>query len=161
MHNMKKQILILLILPLFLLIGCTNDKKETKNIIDIVKEQTNISIPQEANLIEKYEKHALIRGMSPSYYVFQFDQEPEEFLLNYGFQEKRKGIDVYDQLMIDDFEEYIIYHLKAENETYKLKIPEESLITFDELYLFIFKEWNYLLVYYPNDYKLIVYIMPY
>ncbi len=146
---MKKTLLILLILPLFLLIGCTNDKKATKNIIDIVKKQTGISIPQDANLIEKYETSLFLHGRLPKYYIFQFDKAPEEFLVNNTFQEVKNDV----------FEKNIINILENENKKYNLKIPEESLIKFDELYLYTYQEDDYCLIYYPNDYKLIVFII--
>ena len=145
---MKKQALILLMFSIFLLIGCTNDKKTTKNIIDIVREQTNINIPQDANLIEKYETSLFLHGRLPKYYIFQFDKEPEEFLLNNTFQEIKNDV----------FEKNITNKLESENKKYNLKIPKESLITFDELYLYKYQEDDYCLIYYPNDYKLIVLI---
>ena len=148
---MKKIMIVLFsILSFAIFIGCSNNEIKTKQVIDIVKEKTNINIPLDAILMEKYETPLFIHGTLPHYYIFCFDQEPKEFLFDNTFQDIKN----------DEIEQIIINKLKMSNKKHKLKIPEDSLIKFDELYLFIYREDDYCLIYYPNDYKLIVYIMP-
>ncbi|MBQ7277256.1 MAG: hypothetical protein IJS58_08440 [Bacilli bacterium] len=162
---MRKKIMSIVILFLILnsifIIGCSNTEVEDKKefYMHRIEEQIEIIIPQDANLIGAYSSQIFMHGRHPSYCVFQFDQEPEEFLLNNGFQEKKSDMDREDQYTIEKLEKKIINELKTEIRVNKMQIPKDDLITFEESYLFIYHEGlQYYLIYYPSDYKLIVYI---
>ena len=162
---MRKKIMSVVILFLILnsifIIGCLNTEVEDKkeSYMHRIEEQIQIIIPQDANLVGAYSSQIFMHGRHPIYCIFQFDQEPEGFLLDNGFQEKKGDMDRKDQYTIEKLEKKIINELKTEIRVNKMQIPKDDLITFEESYLFIYHEGlQYYLIYYPSDYKLIVYI---
>jgi len=148
-RNIINGVLLLLISIYFVLIvGCVNVEKSKMQIINIISAQINISVPQDTNLIEKYESPIFLHGRLPKYYVFQFDQEPEDFLYDNNFQKNDS----------DELEQLIIKELEEDNEKYKLKIPKDRMVRFDESYLLVYQENNYCLIYYPKNNELIVFV---
>ena len=147
-HKNLIYIVLLISIYLLLIVGCRNNDNLKLKIISIINEQINVNIPQDVKLIDKYESPFFMHGRLPKYYVFQFDQEPEDFFFFFYFKKNDNN----------ELEQLIINTLEEENEKYKLKIPEDIIISFDESYLLVYRENNYCLVYYTEDYKLIVFV---
>ena len=73
---MKKIInIVLIILLCFLPTSC----KHTETPKERIKRITGIEVPEEAKLIFEYRGNTF-SGRAPSYFIFQFEEEPSEFL---------------------------------------------------------------------------------
>lgn len=127
---MKKIInIVLIILLCFLPTSC----KHTETPKERIKRITGIEVPEEAKLIFEYRGNTF-SGRAPSYFIFQFEEEPSEFLntdyTNFAVNNENSKHVVFKKEGITQYQkEYI------EQDMDFYKITDEYKIDFDKPYL--------------------------
>ena len=123
--------------------GCKNKETEAS---EWIKELTEVEVPSEAKILYHSIDKSFHNGRHSQYSVFEFKEEPIDFLSINNFNE---GNDTVNE---EYFEGYIkTLHIRYED------VPVEYHVNFNLDYLWI-REKNAYFFYYPNDFMLIVFI---
>ena len=158
MKKIKKLLTIGLVLLLMLcmgfVVGCT-DNNQKENVITATEKNTDVRIPQECKLLYNYTPENLnifpVPGRDEDYYVFEFENEPTEFLEENGFSDE-KSVDYEEELLRGDFG--LMELSMAE------KIPEEYMLDFDSQYFWLEMK-GYYFTYFTDMQRLIIFVKPY
>ena len=148
LKKVKTLILLFVIIMSSFAMGCMRKTVDKCTIINSIEEKIGIHIPNEAELLEYYNTRIFVHGRLPVYCIFEFDKEPTDFLASNYFDGKENA----------DVEQAILEKLSVENDTYDLRISNDSFFVFDKDYLMIYEEYNYCLVYYSDSQRLYVFI---
>ncbi len=158
MKKIKKLLTIGLALLLMLcmgyVVGCT-DNNQKGNVITATEKNTGVRIPQECKLLYNYmpENPNIfpVPGRDEDYYVFEFENEPTEFLEENGFSDE-KSVDYEEELLRGGFG--LMELSMAE------KIPEEYMLDFDSQYFWLEMK-GYYFTYFTDMQRLIIFVKPY
>ena len=158
MKKIKKLLTIGLALLLMLcmgyVVGCT-DNNQKGNVITATEKNTGVRIPQECKLLYNYmpENPNIfpVPGRDEDYYVFEFENEPTEFLEENGFSDE-KSVDYEEELLRGGFG--LMELSMAE------KIPEEYMLDFDSQYFWLEMK-GYYFTYFKYMQRLIIFVKPY
>lgn len=121
---MKKVISFCIIIIIMLCcVGCGNKYQER---IKIIKEETNVIVPDEGKLEFCSINNAFLHGRLASFQVFSFDSYQDEFIEKNGF------VDSFKENEIDRFNEKITQCKK------NIEIPDDYMPNFDESLLFLY-----------------------
>ena len=158
MRKMKKLLTIclavLLMLCMGFVVGCT-DNNQKENVITATEKNTGVRIPQECKLLYNYTPENLnifpVPGRDEDYYVFEFENEPTEFLEENGFSDE-KSVDYEEELLRGGFG--LMELSMAE------KIPEEYMLDFDSQYFWLEMK-GYYFTYFTYMQRLIIFVKPY
>lgn len=158
MKKIKKLLTIGLVLLLMLcmgfVVGCT-DNNQKENVITATEKNTDVRIPQECKLLYNYTPENLnifpVPGRDEDYYVFEFENEPTEFLEENGFSDE-KSVDYEEELLRGGFG--LMELSMAE------KIPEEYMLDFDSQYFWLEMK-GYYFTYFTDMQRLIIFVKPY
>ena len=159
MKKIKKLLTIGLALLLMLcmsisLVGCT-DNNQKENVITATEKNTGVRIPQECKLLYNYTPENLnifpVPGRDEDYFVFEFENEPTEFLVENGFSNE-KSVDYEEELLRGAFG--LMELSMAE------KIPEEYMLDFDSQYFWLEMK-GYYFTYFTGTQRLIIFVKPY
>ena len=158
MKKIKKLLTIGLALLLMLcmgyVVGCT-DNNQKGNVITATEKNTGVRIPQECKLLYNYmpENPNIfpVPGRDEDYYVFEFENEPTEFLEENGFSDE-KSVDYEEELLRGGFG--LMEVSMAE------KIPEEYMLDFDSQYFWLEMK-GYYFTYFKYMQRLIIFVKPY
>lgn len=137
---------------LFSLSGCDNEKRRLKSAINYIYEVTDIEIPEDCKLLFRYSDNSFHSGMHEGYYVFEFAEEPTDWVEENFYNptgEKAHIGDFWHCFRRGYFREYF-----EENKTER--ITEEFVPNFDNEYLSLYKERIYIF-YFPDTMRLMVY----
>ena len=145
---------LLLMLCMGFVVGCT-DNNQKENVITATEKNTDVRIPQECKLLYNYTPENLnifpVPGRDEDYYVFEFENEPTEFLEENGFSDE-KSVDYEEELLRGDFG--LMELSMAE------KIPEEYMLDFDSQYFWLEMK-GYYFTYFTDMQRLIIFVKPY
>ena len=145
---------VLLILCMGFVVGCT-DNNQKENVITATEKNTGVRIPQECKLLYNYTPENLnifpVPGRDEDYYVFEFENEPTEFLEENGFSDE-KSVDYEEELLRGGFG--LMELSMAE------KIPEEYMLDFDSQYFWLEMK-GYYFTYFTDMQRLIIFVKPY
>lgn len=158
MKTMKKLLTIclavLLMLCMGFVVGCT-DNNQKENVITATEKNTGVRIPQECKLLYNYTPENFnifpVPGRDEDYYVFEFENEPTEFLEENGFSDE-KSVDYEEELLRGGFG--LMELSMAE------KIPEEYMLDFDSQYFWLEMK-GYYFTYFTYMQRLIIFVKPY
>ncbi len=158
MKNIKKILTIglavLLMLCMSFVVGCT-DNNQKENVITATEKNTGVRIPQECKLLYNYTPENLnifpVPGRDEDYYVFEFENEPTEFLEENGFS---------DEKSVDYEEELLRGGLGLMELSMAEKIPEEYMLDFDSQYFWL-EMRGYYFTYFTDMQRLIIFVKPY
>ena len=158
MKKIKKLLTIglalLLMLCMGFVVGCT-DNNQKGNVITATEKNTGVRIPQECKLLYNYTPENLnifpVPGRDEDYYVFEFENEPTEFLAGNGFSNE-KSVDYEEELLHGAFG--LMELSMAE------KIPEEYMLDFDSQYFWLEMK-GYYFTYFTDMQRLIIFVKPY
>lgn len=158
MKKIKKLLTIglalLLMLCMGFVVGCT-DNNQKGNVITATEKNTGVRIPQECKLPYNYTPENLnifpVPGRDEDYYVFEFENEPTEFLEENGFSDE-KSVDYEEELLRGGFG--LMELSMAE------KIPEEYMLDFDSQYFWLEMK-GYYFTYFTDMQRLIIFVKPY
>ena len=138
----------------FGLAGCT-DNNQKENVITATEKNTGVRIPQECELLYNYTPEnpdiLPVPGRDEDYYVFEFENEPTEFLAGNGFSNE-KSVDYEEELLHGAFG--LMELSMAE------KIPEEYMLDFDSQYFWLEMK-GYYFTYFTGTQRLIIFVKPY
>lgn len=137
---------------LFSLSGCDNEKRRLKSAINYIYEVTDIEIPEDCKLLFRYSDPSFHSGMYEGYYVFEFAEEPTDWVKENFYNPTGEKADVsyfWDFFTRGYFREYF-----EENKTER--ITEEFVPNFDTEYLSLYKE-RIFIFYFPDTMRLMVY----
>ena len=158
MKKIKKLFTIGLAVLLMLCLGFVvgfNDNIQKENVITATEKNTDVRIPQECKLLYNYTPENLnifpVPGRDEDYYVFEFENEPTEFLEENGFSDE-KSVDYEEELLRGGFG--LMELSMAE------KIPEEYMLDFDSQYFWLEMK-GYYFTYFTDMQRLIIFVKPY
>lgn len=158
---MKKSITIINMITIAFLLfifstfftGCVNKKNQLENARYRIQEITNIEIPTNAKTIYNYQDNVFVNGRRAQLAVFEFENEPTSWLAENNFlysNDETITEEIEDNKWY--FEEYFGFMTIAEE-----YIPKEYTPNFDVEY-YLKEKANVYFFYYPNTFKLIVFI---
>lgn len=128
--------------------GCTNKDLSARNRI---RDLTDISIPDNSEMVYNQEENYFMNGVLPQYTVFSFDEEPTEFLSENIFQEGRN--ESFEEDFNREFESYA--SARSDNDS----VPNEYRVIWENQYFYLASDIEKVLfVYIPNNQLLIVFI---
>jgi len=159
MKKIKRLLTILLAVLIMIcmsisLFGCI-DNNQKENVITATEKNTGVRIPQECKLLYNYTPENLnifpVPGRDEDYYVFEFENEPAEFLDENSFFDE-KSVDYEEELLRGGFG--LMELSMAE------KIPEEYMLDFDSQYFWL-EMSGYYFTYFTDMQRLIIFVKPY
>ena len=156
----SKIIMIFLVMQLVCIFALTGCGSSTPHIFYSLERQ-NI----DTQLLKDYEivcdiKGETFTGIAPCYGVILFENEPTDFLQSFS-TEKSEGFSSEKKV---ELEEKLEYYIDMHSD---LEVPSEYLPNWDEEYMWYvsggfdkkFYSDTLFMVYFPNDYKLVIFEM--
>ena len=141
-------IALVMILGVFGLSGCTYREKEAR---ELIKHYTEIEIPKDSKMVYRISCGSFDQGRNDQYRVFEFTEEPVDFLESNDFSEDEDG----------KIKELFLEHLKTSYYMYwtgkRKQISSEFLPDWENDYLCLETRLVFFF-YFPSQLRLIVFV---
>lgn len=138
--------------------GCLSEEERQKRGIGLIKEYTEIEVPIDSKTLFRYADNAFANGRHELLTVFEFENEPTDWLKENKFlrsDDETKNEDGYGTL-VGSNKGYFFDYFDIEKID-KKGIPEEYVPDFEIPYLWL-RTSNVYFFYYPDTLRRIVYI---